>query len=171
MIDIAHYIEQEFGISEMLIQDRNGNVVDFMKDDETLQEFLVICKYADFFNSIEQHWHKVNKSTPRSRAIQVETDKLFKISYKVFTMVTQTENFDFERNFEKSIIYYYDDDYYKGKKLNTIIRRTAEWKEFYKGYKKFKDRDVDVIGHDSQLIDFMKQFIFISKDFVEDVQS
>lgn len=171
MIDIAHYIEQEFNLTEMLIQDRDGNVVNFLEDDDTLREFLIICKYADFFNSIEQHWHKVNKSTPVSRAIKDETDKLFEICYKVFTMVSQTSNFDFERSYKKDIIYYYDDDFYIGKKLTTIIRRTDEWKEFYKGYKKFKDNEVDVSNHDAQLVNFMKQFVIISKDFVEDVQS
>lgn len=171
MKDISIYIESELNISETLIQDGNGNVVDFMEDDDTLREFLILCKYADFFNSIEQHWHQVNKSTPVSRAIKSETDKLFKVCYKVFSMVGMSPSFDYERSYEKSIIYYYEDDYYKGKKLNTIIKRSDEWKEFYKGYKRFKNNEVDVKNHDSQLVNFMKQFVFISKDFVDDVQS
>lgn len=171
MKDISVYINSELNISETLIQDRSGNVIDYMENDSTLKEFLILCKYADFFNSIEQQWHKVNKVTPVSRAIKDETDKLFQICYKVFSMVGQSPSFDFERNYEKDIIYYYDDDYYRGKKLNTIIKRSDEWKEFYKGYKRFKDNEVDVTNHDAQLVSFMKQFVFISKDFVEDVQS
>lgn len=169
--DLIFYIESELSINETLIQDRNGNVVDYMTDDDTLQDFLILCKYADFFNSIEQQWHNVNSSTPVSRAIKEETDKLFKVCYKVFSMVSQSPSFDFEKNVEKGIISYFDDEHYKGKKLNTIIRRTEEWKEFYKGYKRFKSGEIDVSNHDAQLVSFMKQFVFISKNFVEDVQS
>lgn len=171
MKSITYYINSEINIVETLIQDRNGNVVDFLNDDSTLKEFLILCKYADFFNSIEQHWHTVNKSTPTSRAIKDETDKLFQIALKVFTMVSQQPNFDYERNWEKGIMWYYDDDFMQGKKLSTIIRRSNEWKDFYKAYKRFKDDEVDVVGKDSQFVNFIKQFVIITKDFVEDVQS
>ncbi len=168
---ITYYINDEIDVDETLIQDRNGNVTDFISDDDTLDEFLVLCKYGDFFNSIEQHWHTVNKSTPTSRAIKDETDKLFQIALKVFTMVSQESNFDYERNWEKGIVWYYEDEFMVGKKLSTIIKRSSEWKDFYKAYKRFKDDEVDVIGKDSQLVNLIKQFIIISKDFVEDVQS
>lgn len=171
MKDITYYIEKELFISEFMIQSDSGNPIDYMTNDDTLKEFLIICKYADFFNSIEQHWHEINKSTPRSRAIKDQTDKLFKIGIKTVSMVTQSSDFDFEGNLTKGIMYYYDDKFYIGKKLNTIIKRSEEWKEFYKSFKKFKDSEVSVEGHDSQLVNLMKQFVIISKDFVEDVQS
>jgi len=171
MKSITYYINKEINVVETLIQNRNGDVVDFLSDDDTLQEFLVLCKYADFFNSIEQHWHTVNKSTPISRAIKDETDKLFQIALKVFTMVSQESNFDYERTWEKGIIWYYDDEFMRGKKLATIIKRSDEWKDFYRAYKRFKDEEVDIIGKDAQLVNFIKQFVIISKDFVEDVQS
>lgn len=171
MRSITHYINLELNITETLIQDRNGNVVDFLKNDDILKEFLILCKYADYFNSIEQQWHTVNKSTPTSRAIKDETDKLFQIALKVFTMVSQESNFDYERTWEKDIMWYYDDDYLIGKKLSTIIKRSDEWKDFYRAYKRFKNDDIDVSDKDAQLVNFMRQFVIISKDFVEDVQS
>ena len=90
---------------------------------------------------------------------------------KVSTMVSQSTNFDFERKLEKDIMWYYDDDFLKGKKLATAIRRSVEWKDFYNAYKKFKNDEVDGSIIDAQLVNFMRQFIIISKDFVEDVQS
>lgn len=156
MKSIVHYINQIF----------ESDV------DETLDSFILLCKYADYFNSIEQHWHTVNKSTPNSRAIKDETDRLFKIANKSVTMVYTIPNTDYETKIDAFYDNYFEDDELRGKKLATIIRRTDEWKTFYKSYKKFKDEDI-LKGYeqDGQLKNFMLQFIQISVDFVDDIQT
>ncbi len=140
--------------------------------DETIDSFVLLCKYADFFNTIEKNWHEFNKSTPNSRAIKEETDRLFDISEKAITMIYLIPKYEYDYTLSDEVFQIFDESHMMGKKLSTIIRRTDEWKIFFKTFKKFNNGDfLNGYSNDGQIKNLMKQFIIISKDFVDDVQT
>lgn len=170
MKNIGYYINNV--INEGYIQGMDGKPKNILDDNnEVLNEFLILLKYADLFNSMEQQWHLVNKSTPVSRAIREETDKLFNIAYKVYSVYKMSASFDYKKEVVKDIMFYYEEDELKGKRLNTIIKRSDEWKVFYKSFKRFKNETIKDIDIDAQILILMNQFIKQTKEFVEDVQS
>jgi len=139
---------------------------------ETIENFKILCKYADLFNVIEQQFHDVNdKSTPTSRAIREETDKLFEVSRKFMLTTYGKTNFEYNSKMSDDESRHFDDDTLGKKKLSTLIRSTAEWKEFRKGFKKLKSAKLDSSNIDGSLIMLMRLYMIHAKDFIEDVEA
>ncbi|BAV39259.1 hypothetical protein BPT24_134 [Tenacibaculum phage pT24] len=148
-----------------------SNINESLVKDDVIENFTILCKYADYFNSVEIQWHRNNKSTPNSRAIREETDKLFKIAEKAISSIYVYLLDDYSKNPKDFAFEYFDDDFMKGKKLATIIRRTDEWKNFYKVFKKFDGDTMQGYSNDFQIKNLIQQFIIISREFVDDVQT